>query len=117
MPTTKTNNSQHETHLESTVEAIEEHVEKKATTGVTATISSWIKTLDSHDDLKPIAKDLENLKKALADKDGAKIVDLMTKLGEATTEAAESAEGKEATKIKRLGKALTVAAKAIAKLT
>jgi hypothetical protein len=45
-----------------------------------------------------------------------KIVEMMTKLGSTTTDAAESAEGTEATKIKHLGKALTTAAKAIGKL-
>lgn len=115
MLTTKTESTQHETHIESTIESIEEHVKKESTTGVPAAISSWMKALEGHDQFKAIVKDLEKLKAALADKDGAKIADLMASLGEQTTKAGEGAEGNEGTKIKHLGKVLTTAGKAIAK--
>jgi len=104
------------THFDSTVEILEEHVKKESTTGVTTSISSWIKTLGSHKEFKGIADDLEDLKEALSKKDGKKIVDLMTKLGEETTIAAEKAENGEGQKVKHLGKALTTAAKGISKL-
>jgi hypothetical protein len=116
MPTTKAAQSQYETHLDSTIEAIDEHVKKESPTGVTSSISSWIKTLGSHEEFKDIASDLEDLKTALSDKDGQKIAELLAKLGEATTAAAEKAEGKEGSKVKKLGKALTMASKAVAKL-
>ena len=117
MPTTKAAPSHDETHIDSTIEALETHVEKKSATGVTSAISTWIKTLGSHEEFKDIATDLEDLKTALSDKDGEKISELLAKLGEATTDAAEKAEGKEGTKVKKLGKALTMASKAVAKLS
>ena len=113
---TTTSNATHENHIDTTIEAINEHVKSESTTALTS-ISSWMKTLESHEEFKGIAADLEALKGALSDKDGAKIVSLMEKLGKATTEAGEKAEGGQGTKVKALGKALTVAAKAIAKLS
>jgi hypothetical protein len=109
------NNGQTEKHVDSTIEAINEHVEKK-NTSVATSIGSWIKTLESHKEFKTIASDLEKLKEALSAKDGKKIVDLMTKLGEETTKAAEEAEGGEGKKIKMLGKAISAGAKAISKI-
>jgi Flp pilus assembly protein TadD len=102
--------------IDLTIKTIEEHVEKGTTTGVATTISGWIKTLGDYPELKSIGGDLAKLKEAISANDGKKIVAIMTKLGIATNEAAESAEGTEATKIKHLGKALTTAAKAISKL-
>jgi len=112
MSTKETNGA----HIDSTIKTIEDHVEKGSTAGVATSINSWIKTLESHKELKTIASDLEKLKEAISAKDGKKIADLMTALGSETTKAAESAKGGEATKIKHLGKALSTAAKAIAKL-
>jgi hypothetical protein len=107
--------SEYSTHIDETIKAIEDHVDKGTTT-VQTSISSWIKTLGGYPELKDIAADLEDLKEAISDKNGKKIVDLMTKLGTGTTEAAANAEGSEGTKIKALGKALTAGAKAISKL-
>ena len=104
------------THLDTTVGILEEHVKSESTTGVSSSISSWIKTLSAHKEFKGIADDLEDLKEAVSKKDGKKIVDLMTKLGADTTKAAEGAEGDEAKRVKLLGKALTTAAKGISKL-
>lgn len=112
MSTKETNQ---EKHLDATIKVIEEHVEKGSTTGVSVTITAWIKVLESHHGLKGIAADLEKLKEAISAKDGKKAVELMTKLGEATTGAAEGAEGEEAIKIKKLGKTLMAASKALAK--
>jgi hypothetical protein len=103
------------THLQETIEMIEKDVEKKSHTGASGAITKWITTLNKHDELKPISTKLEKLKEAIADKDGEKIVELMTSLGEATTKAAEEAEGDDAKKIKMLGKCLVTAAKAISK--
>lgn len=103
-------------HFDTTVEMLEEHVKKESITGVSTSISSWIKTLSSHKEFKGIAADLEDLKEAVSKKDGKKIVDLMTKLGSETTKAAEGAEDGQSQKIKTLGKALTTAAKGISKL-
>ena len=76
---------------------------------------SGLQHLEKYDELKPISTQLEKLKEAIADKDGKKIVALMTSLGEATTKAAEDAEGDDAKKIKMMGKCLVTAAKAISK--
>ena len=103
-------------NIESTIESIEQHIEKKSPSGVTTVINNWIKALDGNKDLKDIASDLEDLKEALSAKDGKKIVELMTSLGEKTTASAENAEGNDAKGVKKLGKALTSAAKAISKL-
>jgi hypothetical protein len=112
----KTTSSADSKKIDSTITSIEEHVEKGSATGVSTSINSWIKTLEDYPELEGIADDLEKLKEAISDKNGKKIVEIMTKLGSATTDAAESTEGTEATKIKHLGKALTTAAKAINKL-
>lgn len=101
--------------IEKTVTTIETHVEKKSATGLSTTIDKWIDVLEEHKDLKTVASNLKKLKKAIDDKDAEKIVELMATLGEETTKASEMAEGKEATKIKVLGKALTAGSKAISK--
>ena len=101
--------------IDSTVETISTHVEKKSATGLTTTINKWIDVLENHKDLKTIASDLKKLEKAIGDKDFKKVVMLMDTLGTETTKAAEMAEGNEATKIKSLGKALSSGSKAIAK--
>ncbi len=103
-------------NIDSTIESIEQHLEKKSPSGVTTSINTWIKALSGNKDLKDIASDLEDLKEALTEKDGKKIVELMTSLGEKTTASAESAEGNDAKGVKKLGKALTSAAKTISKL-
>ncbi|MBC7868417.1 MAG: hypothetical protein H7X88_12850 [Gloeobacteraceae cyanobacterium ES-bin-316] len=116
MATAEKTQTSHSKHLESTIDSIEEHVKKETVTGVSVSISTWIKTLGEYKELKGIASDLEKLKEAISEKDGEAIVKLMTKLGEDTTKAAESAENGESQKIKMLGKALTTAAKAISKI-
>ena len=103
-------------HIESTSELIDKHVKDATTTGVSNSISSWIKTLESHSEFKGIANDLENLKTAISEKNGNQIVSLMTKLGTETTNAAEKADDGDAQKIKMLGKALTAGAKALSKV-
>ena len=102
--------------IESTIESIEQHIEKKSPTGVSTAINGWIKALDGNKDLKGIASGLEDLKEALTQKDGKKIVELMTSLGEQTTASADNAKGDDAKGVKKLGKALTSAAKTISKL-
>lgn len=116
MATTEKMQTSHTQHIESSIETIEEHVKKESLTGVSASINTWIKTLGEYKELKGISSDLEELKEAISEKNGHSIVKLMTKLGEDTTKAAESAEDGESQKIKMLGKALTTAAKAISKI-
>jgi len=106
----------YETQIDSTVTTIEQHVEKKSAAGVTGTINKWIDILEDHKGLKTIASNLRKLKEAIESKDYKKVVTLLETLGEQTTKAADEAEGAEATKIKHLGKALTTASKAVAKL-
>ena len=114
MSTTATSNAK--SNIDSTIESIDQLIEKKSVSGVSTAISGWIKTLGGNDDLKGIASDLEDLKEAISQKDGKKIVELMTSLGEQTTAAADSAKGDDAKGVKKLGKALTSAAKTISKL-
>ena len=75
-----------------------------------------MKTLESHEEFKGIHADLEGLKEALKSKDGGQIVSLMEKLGADTAKAGEDADGGKNSKVVALGKALSMAAKAIAKL-
>lgn len=111
----ETKEKNHGTHIDSTIETIQNHVEKKSGTGLTSTINKWIDILEDHKDFKTIASNLNKLKDAIDSKDGEQAVALLATLGEQTTTAADKAEGAEATKIKHLGKALTTASKAIAK--
>jgi hypothetical protein len=104
-------------HLDSTIESLEKEVDNETTRGAQTSITSWIKTLSEHEELKGIADDLQSLKEAISAGEGKKIVELMTKLGKETTAAAGKAEGAEADKIKKLGSVLTASAKAIGKLT
>ena len=103
------------THLGATTEMIEKDVENESLTGASGAIGKWITTLEKHEDLKAISDTLVKLKKAIADKDGKMIVELMTKAGEATTKASDMAEADEAKQIKILGKCLISGAKAISK--
>ncbi|QJD95484.1 hypothetical protein HH214_06145 [Mucilaginibacter robiniae] len=103
-------------HLEKTIDAIEHSIENESATGSTTQISTWIKTLSGRRGFAPIVHDLEKLKEAVDHKDGHKIYTLLEKLGEATVEAAEKAEGKEAAAVKKLGKALQKGAKLVKKL-
>ena len=100
------------THLSATIDMIEKDVEKKSLTGASGAITKWITALSDHSSLKPISTELEELKDAIAEKDGKKIVELLTSLGEATTKAAN---GEDQKKIKMLGESLITAAKAISK--
>jgi uncharacterized protein YukE len=111
----KTTEKNYGSQIDSTVKTIEDHVEKKSTSGVAGAINKWIDVLEDHKGLKTIASNLNKLKEAVESKDSEKIVSLLETLGEQTTKAADEAEGAEATKIKHLGKALTTASKAIAK--
>ena len=111
----KTAKKSYDAQIDSTVETIQTHVEKKSGTGLSSTINTWIDVLEDHKEFKTVASNLKKLKEAIDDKDTKKAVTLLETLGEQTTEAASNAEGKESTKIKQLGKALTSASKAIAK--
>ena len=103
-------------NVEKTIDALEHSIEKETATGSSSYIASWIKTLHEHKEFKAIADDLEKLKDAVADKDGKMIYTLLQKLGDATVEAAEKAEGKEGESIKKLGKALLKGSKFVEKL-
>jgi hypothetical protein len=54
-----------EQHLEKTIDALENSIEKESQTGSTASINSWIKTLTDRPGYKTIAHDLEKLQKGL----------------------------------------------------
>ena len=103
-------------HIEKTIEALENSIEKESQTGSTTSINSWIKTLSDHTGYKTIVNDLEKLKEAIADKDGKKVYTLLEKLGNETVKAAEKADGKENVGIKKLGKTLLKGSKLIEKL-
>jgi arginine deiminase len=115
MTTTETKQNSESAHLDASVEMIEQGVEKKSLTGASTAITKWITTLDKHKEFKGISGTLEKLKKAIADKDGKKIVELMNSAGEETIKAAEEADSDDAKKIKMLGKCLVTASKAISK--
>lgn len=117
MATTENKSMSYATEIDSTIEKIESHVEKGTPAGVKTVINGWVKKLSEHKELSGIAKDLEKLQDALEAKDSKNIVALLTSLGEDTTAAAEKAEGKEGTKFKALGKALSAGAKALGKLS
>ena len=117
METAENKSMSYATEIDSTIEKIESHVEKGTPTGVKTIISSWVKKLSEHEELKGIGKDLAKLQDALKAKDSKNIIALLTSLGEDTTAAAEKAEGKEGTKFKALGKALSAGAKALGKLS
>ena len=102
--------------IDSTIESIEQLVEKKSVIGASLAIDGWIKTLKGNDELADISTDLENLKSAIASMDGKKIVKLMTSLSEQTTASASNAKGDDANNVKMLGNALTSAVKMIDKL-
>ena len=108
--------SNSKTSIDSTIESIEQLVEKKSVTGASSAIDGWIKTLKGNDNLADISSDLEELKGAISTMDGKKIVKLMTSLGEQTTASASSAKADDANNVKMLGNALSSAAKAIGKL-
>jgi hypothetical protein len=114
MTATATSNST--SSIDSTVESIEQLVEKKSVSGVTPAIDNWIKTLDGNSNLKDIASDLEDLKEAISGKNGKRIVELMTSLGEKTTASAQNAKGDDGKGVRKLGMALTSAAHTIGKL-
>lgn len=103
-------------HLEKTIDALENSIEKESATGSSTAITSWIKTLSDHKGYQTIVHDLEKLKAAIADKDGKKVYTLLEKLGNETVKAAEKAEGKESASIKKLGKTLLKGSKFIEKL-
>jgi hypothetical protein len=100
-------------NLEKTIKSVEESIKNHSTTGASTSINSWIKTLSETKGLKPIADDLEKLKEAISDKDGAEIAKLLDKVGQATSKAAEDADDDSKKTIAKLGKALVAGGKAV----
>jgi hypothetical protein len=75
-------------------------------TAARATIERWLNTLADHDGLNDVATSLGELRAALASTpiDGAAVGEILGRLGERTTEAAQDAEDDAvATKLRRLG--------------
>lgn len=103
-------------YLDATIQLLEKDVDSETTKGAQVSLNGWIKTVSEHKELKGIADDLHSLKEAITAGEGKTIVDLLTKLGKETTDAAEKAEGSESGKFKKLGSALTKSAKALSKL-
>ena len=100
--------------FDATIKHIKDGVKGFTITAATKNIEGWEATLEKIEvsGVKTIVKDLESLKKLLhaEEIDGAAVKKLMTKLGKETVTIAGRAEGKNAEKIKHLGEALTEAA-------
>ena len=100
--------------FESTIKHIKEGVKGFTVGAAIKNIEGWEATLEKVEvsGVKTIIKDLESLKKHLHAKeiDGAAIKKLVAKLGKETVTIAGRSEGKTSEKIKHLGEALTDAA-------
>ena len=100
--------------FDATIKHIKDGVKSMTVSAAVKNIEGWEATLEKLEEpaAKAIVKDLENLKKHLHAKelDGAAIAKLVSKLGKETVKIAGKADGKTAEKIKALGEALTEAA-------
>ncbi len=96
--------------FEATIKHLKEGVKGFTIAAAVKNIEGWEATLEKSEvsGAKTIHGNLERLKKLLqADEiDGAKVKDLMVKLGEETVRLAGKADGKNAEKIKALGEAV-----------
>ena len=100
--------------FEATIKHLKEGVKGFTIAAAVKNIEGWETTLEKSEvaGAKTIHGNLERLKKLLqADEiDGAKVKDLVVKLGEETVRLAGKADDKSSEKIKALGEALTQAA-------
>ena len=97
--------------FEATIKHLKEGVKGFTIAAAVKNIEGWEATLEKSEvsGAKTIHGNLERLRKLLqADEiDGAKVKDLMIKLGEETVRLASKADDKHADKIKALGEAVT----------
>lgn len=100
--------------FDSTIKHIKDGVKGFTIAAAVKNIEGWEATLEKVEvsGVKTLVKDLESLKKHLHAKeiDGEAVKKLIAKLGKETVTIAGRAEGKNAEKIKLLGEALTEAA-------
>jgi hypothetical protein len=100
--------------FDATIKHIKEGVKSMTVSAAVKNIEGWEATLEKVDDsgAKTIVKDLENLKKHLHAKElnGEAIRKLVIKLGKETVAISKKTESKNAAKIQALGEALTNAA-------
>ncbi len=100
--------------FDATIKHIADGVKGFTVAAATKNIEGWETTLEKLDNpgAKTIIKDLESLKKHLHAKelDGAAIRKLVAKLGKETVAIAKKSEGDKADKIMALGEALSNAA-------
>ncbi len=100
--------------FDATIKHLKEGIKGFTVSAAVKNIEGWEATLEKSEvsGAKTIHGNLERLRKLLqADEiDGAKVKDLMAKLGEETVRIAGKADGKSAEKIKALGEAVTHAA-------
>ncbi len=102
------------TRFESTLHAIKGGVKSFTIDKATQNIEGWEDYLSKHDHegVKKVVQDLGKLKKLLHSKeiDGAKVKELVAKLGKDTVAVAGSEQNANAKHIRELGEALTEAA-------
>ena len=100
--------------FDATIKHIKDGVKSMTVSAAVKNIEGWEATLEKLEvpAAKAIIKDLENLKKHLHAKelDGEAIRKLVAKLGKETVSIAGKSEGKNGEKIKALGEALSEAA-------
>lgn len=101
--------------FDATIKHIKEGVKGFTISAAVKNIEGWEATLEKVETtgVKTILRDLQSLRKHLqADEiDGAKVKDLVLKLGKETVTIAGKTDSKNAEKIKALGEVLTDAAK------
>ena len=91
--------------VDSTIAALKGGLTSIPAETAVAVIDSWKQQLQGN----PIAQDLDKLKQALTSGDKAAISKTLAEVGKNTTQAAGSASGDAATKIKQLGELLSQA--------
>ena len=98
--------------LNSTIAALQQGLTSIPADQAVAVIESWQQQLQGND----IAEDLGELKAALtagSSSKGMSVSEILTDLGEDTSEAATSASGDVAAKVKQLGELLSQAGKSL----
>jgi hypothetical protein len=104
-------------HLEATIITLNGGLPTLSPTAARGIIERWLNVLTDYPDYNDISTTLGELRQALTDTpiDGARVADLLTRLGARTTEAAEVAEDARSTElIARLGKLLSKGGQALA---
>lgn len=102
--------------LDQTTAALDGGITSLSPSAATANIDGWIETLAGNETLAGIADDLRSLKAALTAQplDGARIGELLVRLGAQTRSAAATADPASSAKVARLGGLLENAGTALA---